>query len=107
MTYDEWLLLKANFGEEKEYLGDGYYRLRQKADGQYELAYLKPDMCGTTTVNPQITLEIVGELVKPVALMDLFETPIQSISYSEETAERLEQELTELVAKFMAAKELT
>lgn len=106
MTYAELLRLIEHYGEEKEYLEDGYYRLRQKKSQQYELAYLKPDTCGTTTVNPQLTVEVIGDKVRAISLIDLYGTPVRNLGDSEENAELLEQELSQLVTKFMLAKNL-
>lgn len=106
MTYAELLLLSDHYDDEKEFLGDGYFRLRQKDGQHYELAYLKADACGTTSVNPQITVEVIDKKVRAVSLLDLFSTPVRNISESEETEALLEQELATLVLKFKAAKDL-
>lgn len=106
MTYAELLLLAEHYDEEKEYLGDGYFRLRQKGPLQYELAYLKADACGTTSVHPQITVEVVGKQVKAIGLMDLYATPVRTINVSEENRALIEEELTQLVTKFKQAKNL-
>ena len=41
-------LILANFGPEKEFIGDGYFRIRDKGNEHYEIAYLVSACCGTT-----------------------------------------------------------
>lgn len=107
MTNQELVLLQAHFSQEREYLEDGYYRLRQISENQYELAFLVPDACGTTSPHPQITIERQNDSLQAVALMDLVVTPIRRISLSEGTKAVLEEGLTDLVLKFKQVKNLT
>lgn len=106
MTYAELLLLTKHYHEEKEYLENGYFRIRQKDPQHYELAFLKVDGCGTTSVSPQITVEVIDEQVRAIGLMDMYAAPIRTIVQSEETADLLEQELNQLVTKFKLAKKI-
>lgn len=99
-------LLLTHFSAEKEYIDGGYYRLREKGENQYEIAFLMPDSCGTTTVNPQITVVVEAGQVTPLTLLDLYRTPVRNLTYTEETALAIEQALTELVAKFKEAKKI-
>ncbi|CZQ97989.1 Hypothetical protein Tpal_2206 [Trichococcus palustris] len=107
MDKKELDLILKHFGPEKEFIGDGYFRIREKDSNRYEMAYLAPACCGTSTYHPQITIRVEDEKIIPEFLMDMEETPIKNISYSDETSEVLEQELDKLCSKFLAVKNLT
>lgn len=100
-------LILKNFGPEKEFIGEGYFRIREKDEGRYEMAFLVPACCGTSTHHPQITIRVEDEKIIPEFLMDWEEMPIKNIRYSDETREVLEQELDKLCRKFLAVKNLT
>ena len=106
MRLAELELLLAHFSAEKEAIEGGYYRIRATGEAQYELAFLMPDSCGTTSVNPQITVSVEGERVRPIALIDVYRMPIRKLTYTEETAEELELALADLVTTFKKVKGL-
>ena len=56
-------LILANFGPEKEFIGDGYFRIRDKGNEHYEIAYLVSACCGTTNYYPQIAVHVEGDKV--------------------------------------------
>eukprot|EP00825_Cyclidium_porcatum_P004147 TRINITY_DN11928_c0_g1_i1.p1 TRINITY_DN11928_c0_g1~~TRINITY_DN11928_c0_g1_i1.p1 ORF type:complete len:103 (+),score=4.54 TRINITY_DN11928_c0_g1_i1:178-486(+) len=56
MDKKELDLILKHFGAEKEFIGDGYFRIREKDSNRYEMAYLAPACCGTSTYHPQICL---------------------------------------------------
>ena len=104
MTQGQWQVIKENFGE-KEYLDGNYYRLRQKASDEYELAILQGGVCGEPIYHPRILLKESGALVTPISLYDNYETPVLSLSYADDP-ERLAEALQNLMQQFISAKEL-
>ena len=105
MTLVELEFLLSHFDEKKRFIEDGYYRLRTSDVDEYELAFLVADACGTTAINPQITLKVEGERITPRVLIDLATTPTKYIHYAAETSAELETALSELVAKFYQASQ--
>lgn len=99
-------LLLQHFGEQKEAIGGGYYRLRKTDAHTYQLAYLVDAECSTTNYHPQITVEVTDEEITPTTLIDTEVTPAKMMSYNEETASELEQALDQLVEQFKTAKNL-
>lgn len=99
MNQQEFEFLKTHLSDEKKFIGDGYYRLRQIDDTTYEFAHLVSDACGATSVHPQITIEWNGDEWKPIKLFDFFETPVKSVDYSDETFKYLSTALKDLYNK--------
>lgn len=95
--------LQQHVASEKTYLGDGYYRIREKSEKEVELASLLMDPCGGSVVNPQITLVKAKDNWEPVKLIDLGISPTEMYEVSEETAGKLKARLDELVGKFQGA----
>lgn len=104
MGQGQWQVIKENFGE-KEYLDGNYYRLRQKADDEYELTILKGGVCGDPIYHPRILLKETGNLLTPISLYDNYETPVVSLRY-EDDPERLTEALQNVMQQFISAKEL-
>ena len=105
MTLDELEFLLSNFDETKRFIEDGYYRIRPSDVDEYELAFLVADACGTTAINPQITLKVEGERITPRLLIDLATIPTKYLHYTSETSAELETALSQLVAKFYRASQ--
>lgn len=99
-------LILTHFGPEKEFIGDGYFRIRDKGNEHYEIAYLVPACCGTTNYNPQIAVHVEGDKVVPDSVLDLVDMPAKMLSYSPETRAVMEQELDKLCQKFLDIKGL-
>lgn len=99
-------LILANFGPEKEFIGDGYFRIRDKGNEHYEIAYLVSACCGTTNYYPQIAVHVEGDKVVPDSVLDLVSNPAKMLSYSPETSAVMEQELDKLCQKFLDIKNL-
>ena len=99
-------LILANFVPEKEFIGDGYFRIRDKGNEHYEIAYLVSACCGTTNYFPQITVHVEGDRVVPDSLLDLVSNPAKMLSYSPETSAVMEEELDKLCQKFLDIKGL-
>ncbi len=97
--------LMTHIGPEKTYLFDGYYRIRENNLGQIEIAYLKPDGCGTTSVNPQLTLELVEGKLIPVKLMDMGKSPNVFLKRDASNGDLLDRELQDLLKRFEVAIE--
>ncbi|MGO2082515.1 hypothetical protein [Vagococcus sp.] len=92
--------LLSSFTAEKQYIQDGYYRIRQKTESIYELAFLVTDSCGASCVHPQITVEVKADTLVPLQLFDLGVQPTRHVLYDEETQLILELELEKLIKKF-------
>ncbi|MGL4643019.1 MAG: hypothetical protein ACRCVH_01795 [Vagococcus fluvialis] len=103
MTNETLIYLMSKIGSEKTYLTDGYYRIRDNKLGQKELAFLKPDECGTTSVNPQITVEEVDGNWLAVKLMDMGNDSTKFIIRDDATKEELDNELEKLIKKMEEA----
>lgn len=101
---EKWELIKAHFGPEKEYIGEGYYRVRESEQG-WQIAYLLPGYCGETILHPEITISESEKGIIPIRLIDMEVTPILNLDQSEQ--EKLNEEFEKLLDKFLAAKELT
>lgn len=98
--------LSEYFNEEKQFIEDGYYRLRKKTEVTYDLAYLVPSSCGTMNIHPQITLSVQGDQLIATSLMDFETTPTKHIQRTTETEQLLDLELEKLVGRFLQAKKL-
>lgn len=96
MTQEELDILKQHLSEEKQFIHDGYYRLRQLDEMTYELAFLVADACGSTSVHPQITFEKQGNTWQAVKLLDFISTPVETIVYSNDTSHELSDRLEKL-----------
>ncbi|WP_288395953.1 hypothetical protein [uncultured Vagococcus sp.] len=103
MTNETLIHLMSKIGSDKTYLTDGYYRIRDNKSGQKELAFLKPDGCGTTSVNPQITVEEVDGNWLAVKLMDMGNNLTKFIIRDDATKEELDNELEKLIKKMEEA----
>lgn len=104
MSQGQWQVIKDNFGE-KEFIDGNYYRLRQKENGQYELAIIQGGVCGESIYHPRIILKEQDNLLTPVSLYDNYETPVISLSY-EDDPERLIEAMQNLIQQFVSVKEL-
>ena len=96
-------MLKEKIGSDKTYLKDGYYRIRETGSGQHEIAFLKPEGCATTSVNPQITLEKVNGEWLGVKLIDMGTSPTRFLKRDEGVGEVIDCELELLVKKMLNA----
>lgn len=105
MDQKKWELVLANFSADKEYIADGYYRLRPTEEG-YQMAYLVPGLCGETLIHPEITIEQVDGQAVPIRLMDLETTPTTRLSVKDGDQEQIEAQADLLLDKFIAAKNL-
>ncbi|MGO2100763.1 hypothetical protein [Vagococcus salmoninarum] len=92
--------LLNTFKAEKEYRNDGYYRIRQGQGETYELGFLVPDSCGTTSVSPQITISKVADRWVPIKLLDFASTPMKQLERTVDTEDALDEALKALVNKF-------
>ena len=99
MNQEEMAFLKKYLSDEKQFIYDGYYRLREINDEIYEFAFLDSDACGATSVHPQITIEWNGQKWQPTKLLDFVTTPVKNISYSDETSKYLSAALKDLYNK--------
>lgn len=95
--------LQQHITSDKTYLGNGYYRIRELSDTEVELAFLLMDPCGGSVVNPQITLKKENNNWQPIKLIDLGVTPTEMYEVSEETGEKIQVRLNELIGKFQQA----
>lgn len=109
----EWLDVKTdlqliikNFGNEAEFIEDGYYRIRSLDDSTWELAFLVAGHCGERLVHPKIQCTLTNSALVGKSLMDMAETPTVHIVRTAETSDLLDNELKKLIAKFLQAKNL-
>lgn len=91
--------LQKHFNGEKKFVQDGYYRLRDIGNDQYELAYLEAGPCGDTTVHPQITIEVTEKEILPLKLLDMAVSPTLRLTKEEHPSE-LAEALERLVQRF-------
>ncbi|MEG0286289.1 MULTISPECIES: hypothetical protein [Vagococcus] len=103
MKKEQLETLMRVIGPEKKYLSDGYYRIREVDENRKELAFLKPDGCGTTTVTPQITIEKQGDNWLPIKFIDMGSSPTKMLIRDEKTEQLLDEELVILVEKMLSA----
>ncbi|MEO1769534.1 MULTISPECIES: hypothetical protein [Enterococcus] len=105
MDQKKWEKVLANYTAEKEFIKDGYYRVRPVEEG-YQMAYLVPGLCGETLIHPEITLEVINGKAVPIRLMDLETTPTTRLSAKAGDQEQIEAQAEMLLEKFVAAKNL-
>lgn len=94
--------LLTQFGPDKKFIKDGYYRIRSISETEKEMSFLVPGDCGTSTVHPQITIYFVDNQWLPVKLLDMHNTPTQFIERNTETENFLDHSFLELVTLFEA-----
>ncbi|WP_321386817.1 hypothetical protein [uncultured Enterococcus sp.] len=92
------------FNGDKKFFKDGYYRLRDIENNQFELAFLEAGPCGDTTIHPQITIERFEDELRPLKLLDMAVSPTLRLTYEEHPVE-LNNELEHLVQRFYNAIE--
>lgn len=92
--------LEPFFNAEKQHFNDGFYRLRSLSEDVKELAFLVPAGCGSTAVNPQITIEKRNEGWVGTKLIDFKSTPTRMLYRDTENAQVIDEELEALVQKF-------
>ncbi|GCF93888.1 hypothetical protein NRIC_17790 [Enterococcus florum] len=105
MDQQKWQLIQEHFSSEKEYINDGYYRLRSIDDG-YQMAYLVPGQCGETLIHPEITIHMIEGKAVPVRLYDLETTPTTRLDAAAGDQAAIEEAAEELMDKFLKAKQL-
>lgn len=105
MKEDVLVNLERKIGPNKTYLKNGYYRIRSMASNQKELAFLKPDGCGSTSVNPQITIEKINDIWVAVKLIDMGSAPTKFLTRDNETSDELDTALVMLIKKMEQAIE--
>ena len=103
MTQEELDLLTQHLSADKQFIHDGYYRLRKLDETTYEVAFLVADACGATSVHPQITIEKQGDTWQAVKLLDFVSTPVETTVYSQETAQELSERLEQLIKRALHA----
>jgi hypothetical protein len=93
--------LFEHYNDERQYLGDGYYRLKTMAPNKYELEFSKSGYCGTFESAPAIgfTLSENGQVTLG-SYRDVVATPLKMTSFSEEP-EFVSQAFETLVEKFI------
>lgn len=106
MNRSDLKLLQKHYTDQKEFIQDGYYRLRKLSDSEYELSFSVAGHCGTTNYHPRIKLRLKGERIIPISIIDVEETPVFALNYSEETSENMEARLEKLKEQFLKAKNL-
>lgn len=105
MDQKKWETVLAHYSADKEFIEDGYYRVRTVEEG-YQMAYLVPGLCGETLIHPEITIEIVNGQAVPIRLMDLETTPTTRLSVKDGDQEQIEAQAEALLDKFLAAKNI-
>lgn len=100
-----WQKLLENYGEGREFIAGGYYRLRNLGDGRYELSFILSGPCGESIYHPRIVAEQQATGILPLEAYDNHVTPIIRVNRTED-ADRLDQLFQELVSQFLAAKGL-
>ncbi|MBP2097722.1 hypothetical protein [Enterococcus rivorum] len=101
----QFKLIQNNFTENKEFIIDGYYRIRTLDSETFELAFLVGGPCGETIVHPQITVKINENEVIGEKLIDMYTTPAKFFSREKNSLE-INQALEELIEKFLKSKQL-
>lgn len=105
MDQKKWGIVLENFSADKEFIEDGYYRVRAVEEG-YQIAYLVPGLCGETLIHPEITIKVVDGQAVPIRLMDLETTPTTRLSVKDGDQEQIEAQADLLLDKFLAAKQI-
>jgi hypothetical protein len=95
--------VKANFTDERQYLGDGYYRVRNIGGDTWDLEFSLSGPCGDSILHPQIRFDIVDGKLLPIQMFDTQATPVVFVRRdSEEHSQQLELALADLLDKFLA-----
>lgn len=97
---ERFLALKNYFSNEKKFINDGYYRLKQETENEYKLAFLEMDSCGASLVAPEVTVSVSTNKAVATGLIDFSTQPVRQLDNSEETYLELQRELEKLVLKF-------
>lgn len=101
----QFQLIRNNFTEKKEFISDGYYRIRSLDEETFELAFLVSGSCGETIVHPQITIKLTNHVVVAVKLIDMYTTPAKFYTREKNSLE-IDQALEKLLTKFLVSKQL-
>lgn len=96
MTPEELATFKEYVREDKTWINDAYYRLREIPEG-YEFAKLEMDACGASIVSPKITLQLDKGQWQAISLTDLSVSPTVFIELSDDTSQVLETKLKKLM----------
>jgi hypothetical protein len=104
MTQATLELLLAHFTDKKELIDGGYYRIRDKGDGVFDLTYFTPSLCATENYHPQISF--IMEDGKSVAqtLLDFECTPARRLTRDADNGAALDAELDALAEKFLSIR---
>lgn len=98
-------IIQNNFTENKEFITDGYYRIRSLDKKNFELAFLVSGSCGETIVHPQITVKVNNDEIIGERLIDMYTTPTKFFSREKNSVE-IDQALVQLLKKFLNSKQL-
>lgn len=99
MNRQDFDTFQQHFTSDKKFFKDGYYRLKDIGENQFEMAFLEAGPCGDTTVHPQITIELDEEELRPIKLLDMAVSPTLRLNQEEHPTE-LKEALDGLVQRF-------
>lgn len=106
MDQAKWQVVKENFGE-REFIKDGYYRVRENTPERFELAFLVAGVCGDNTPHPRIIVEIKEGQARATQLMDFESNPLKRVmGETPEELAQLQVDADALLDHFIAAKHL-
>lgn len=95
------------YSDQREYLGDGYYRIQAFGAHCYELEFSLSGPCGTFESHPAIKFQYLPDMAEPLVLYyrDMVVSPIQLFKPETEAEQTLAQtSLVELIERFYQAK---
>jgi hypothetical protein len=98
---DKLKQLMSHFNDERQYLGDGFYRIKTIGDNHYELEFSKSGYCGTFDPSPSIAFSLDENGLRVGAYRDMVSSPIKLTNYADEP-EFVTDEFDRLVDKFLS-----
>ncbi|GFH42371.1 hypothetical protein Hs30E_09220 [Lactococcus hodotermopsidis] len=101
--YDKINTVIKNYDDNRQFLGDGYYRVIKFADNIYEFDFSKSGPCSTFESAPAIKFEMVDNTIKFLLYRDMTSRPIKFFTpESDDTF--VKNEFEKLVDKFLSQK---
>ncbi|MBO0430828.1 hypothetical protein [Enterococcus sp. DIV0660C] len=99
---ENWQEIKQQLTE-KEWLTDGYYRLRKQGE-YYEFAFLQPGACGDFMYHPQITVQEIANEPVPIKYFDNGSSPVQAFVSDERNQQQLNGLFEQLMQTYLEEK---
>lgn len=101
-TLSQLKTIQSFFSEERRFFLEGYYRLREKSDNEFEIEIAAAGPCGEYLPNPRIKFSVEDEKLVPSFLINQVATPVVMLSnQSASEIMLMEKNLDEIIEKFL------